>query len=424
MQLQVKMFESIHKKLIFRLSLAWCCLSVLIGATVYFIEHEKIDNFVVGLATEKSKEFLSEEIDCINSPIPANIEALRQRSMENLLKGNFIIVEFYNKNKKPVIEIAKPEMELVEKVLNEKKHGLLMTDTTQYEKIHINEQLFVRVISPIKKEGDAIAGYFEGIYEVEARVMSDINSRVLFSLLQVIIALLIASVVLYPVIISLNKSLLKYSLDLSNANIGMLEVLGNAIAKRDSDTNDHNYRVTIYSIRLAEAIGLSKTKIEELVKGAFLHDVGKIGISDNILLKPGKLTNEEFEIMKTHVAHGEEIIRDYAWLKDAVNVVSNHHEKYAGTGYLNGLKGEEIPVTARLFAIIDVFDALTSKRPYKKAFSFEESMRILNEGRGEHFDPVLLDEFKKIAEGLYEELHGADEASLKKSLRLLIDKHF
>jgi HD-GYP domain-containing protein (c-di-GMP phosphodiesterase class II) len=230
--------------------------------------------------------------------------------------------------------------------------------------------------------------------------------------------------VLYPVIIALNKDLIKYSMDLSNANMGMLEVLGNAIAKRDSDTNEHNYRVTIYAIRLAETMALNRKEIQELVKGAFLHDVGKIAISDNILLKPDKLTEAEFEVMKTHVVHGEDIIGSYAWLADAVNVVRNHHEKYAGKGYMNGLKGMDIPVTARIFAAVDVFDALTSKRPYKEPFSFDKSMRILNEGRGEHFDPAIIDAFNRIIRPVYDEIHESDEKYLRDTVRAIINRYF
>ena len=120
--------------------------------------------------------------------------------------------------------------------------------------------------------------------------------------------------------------------------------------------------------------------IRILIKGAFLHDVGKIGIRDNILLKPGRLDEEEFEEMKRHVNHGLDIISKSAWLNEASAVVGSHHEKYEGNGYPAGLKGEAIPVLARIFAIADVFDALTSHRPYKKPLSYEETIDILMKG--------------------------------------------
>lgn len=418
------MFGNIHKKLILRLALAWLSLSLFIGTVVYFIEHEKIDDFVVALAEDDSKDFLADEIKYLDDLTPSNIAILRQKTEEHLLTGGFSIVEFYDKDKQLVIELSRKGFEKLELEMNKLKHTLLMTENTQYQKIHIDNQMFIRVITPLKTTNGKIAGYFEGAYMVEPQIMKDINGRVLFSLIQVIITVLISTVVLYPIIIALNKSLKKYALDLSNANMGMLEVLGNVIAKRDSDTNEHNYRVTIYAIRLAEALGLNREDIQGLTKGAFLHDVGKIAISDNILLKPGKLTEEEFENMKTHVSHGEEIIGSYAWLQDAAKAVRNHHEKYSGTGYMNGLKGDAIPVTAKIFAVIDVFDALTSRRPYKEPFTFEKSMQIVNEGRENHFDPAILDVFNKIAQSLYNEIHEADEKYLRDALRKLINKYF
>ena len=418
------MFGNIHKKLILRLALAWFILSIVIGTVIYFIEHEKIDDFVVGLAENESKKFIADEMKYLDNLTPSNFAILRQKSQEHLLAGGFSIVEFYDKDKKQIIELSRKDTEELEFKMNLLKHARLMTETTQYEKFHIDAQMFVRVMTPLKTTNGRIVGFFEGAYRVEPRIMKDIRERVLFSLIQVVITVLISTVVLYPIIIALNKGLIKYSIDLSNANMGMLEVLGNAIAKRDSDTNEHNYRVTMYAIRLAEAMNLNREEIQELVKGAFLHDVGKIAISDNILLKPGKLTEEEFEVMKTHVVHGEEIIGSYAWLQDAVKVVRNHHEKYSGTGYMNGLKGEAIPVTAKIFAAIDVFDALTSKRPYKEPFSFEKSMQIINEGRGNHFDPVILDAFNKIARSIYNEIHEVDEKYLRDAVREIINNYF
>lgn len=295
------MSDSIHKKLILRLSLAWVLLSIVIGTVIYFIEQEKIDEFVVALAETESNKFIADEIQYLDNLTPSNRDILSNNAREHLMSGSFIVIEFYDRNKKQVVEHSRQDAEEIESKMNLIKHENLMTDTTQYAKIYIDEQMFLRVVTPLKRVDGSIVGFFEGIYHVEPIIINNIKDRVIFSLLQVIITILIATMVLYPVIIVLNKDLIKYSMDLSNANMGMLEVLGNAIAKRDSDTNEHNYRVTIYAIRLAEIMALNRKDIQELVKGAFLHDVGKIAISDNILLKPDKLTEAEFEVMKTHV---------------------------------------------------------------------------------------------------------------------------
>ena len=170
---------------------------------------------------------------------------------------------------------------------------------------------------------------------------------------------------------------------------------------------------------------MNAQEIRALIKGAFLHDVGKIGISDTILLKPGKLNEEEFAVMQQHVRHGVDIISHYAWLHDAVAVTRHHHEKFDGTGYLDGLKGEEIPRNARIFALADVFDALTSKRPYKEPFSFERSAGILRDGAGTHFDPVLVAAFLRIAHSLYEQLSGNEqEGYLNDRLEQLVHNYF
>jgi HD-GYP domain-containing protein (c-di-GMP phosphodiesterase class II) len=164
--------------------------------------------------------------------------------------------------------------------------------------------------------------------------------------------------------------------------------------------------------------------MQGLIKGAFLHDVGKIAISDTILLKSGRLTDEEFEIMKTHVRHGEDIISGYPWLKDAGDVVRCHHERFDGSGYPCRIVGEDIPRNARIFAVADVFDAITSRRPYKEPFSFEVSVKIIQESQGSHFDPVIVWLFSEYAENLYKEICTEDEALLHNKLEECISRYF
>jgi len=212
--------------------------------------------------------------------------------------------------------------------------------------------------------------------------------------------------------------------DLLKGNLELMNVLGCAIAERDSDTNSHNYRVTFYALRLGEAIGLSRENIHDLIAGAFLHDVGKIGIRDPILLKPGKLTPEEFEIMKTHVSLGVDILSKSSWLSGARDVVEFHHEKYDGTGYPQGLKAEAIPLNARIFAIVDVFDALTSKRPYKESWTMPEAIAMLERDSGSHFDPQLVKIFVMLAPDLYQKISGVEAHRLEAMLQHSIARYF
>jgi len=155
-----------------------------------------------------------------------------------------------------------------------------------------------------------------------------------------------------------------------------------------------------------------------------LHDVGKLGIRDNILLKPGKLDDAEFTVMKTHVEHGLDITSRASWLADAQDVVGGHHEKFDGAGYPDGVAGQQIPINARIFAIADVFDALTSRRPYKEPMSFDATMEILEKGRGSHFDPDLLDIFETIAAKLHAEFGGQDDDRARRRLEELSHEYF
>ena len=164
---------------------------------------------------------------------------------------------------------------------------------------------------------------------------------------------------------------------------------------RDEDTGDHIVRMAAYSALIAKKSGLSPEEVEQIHLTAPMHDVGKIGVPDHILLKPGKLTREEFETIKSHTLIGGKILRGSQsnLLHMAEEIALTHHEKWNGQGYPKGLAKTEIPLAGRIVAIADVFDALTSRRPYKEPFSVEKGMEILTEERAEHFDPEFTDVF-------------------------------
>jgi len=165
---------------------------------------------------------------------------------------------------------------------------------------------------------------------------------------------------------------------------------------RDEETGNHIIRMAKYSRIIAEEIGLSREEAEVIEMAAPMHDIGKIGIRDDILLKPGKLTPEEFEIMKTHTLIGHDILKDSPskFLQMGGIIALGHHEKFDGSGYPYGKKGEEIPIEARIVAVADVFDALVSERPYKNAWSTQAALEYMDSHRGRHFDPDALDAFK------------------------------
>lgn len=187
----------------------------------------------------------------------------------------------------------------------------------------------------------------------------------------------------------------KATKDLIESEHESLIVLGKTAEYKDPETASHVARVANYTKILAKAYGLNKELQDILYYASPFHDIGKVGIADSVLLKPAKLTDEEFEVMKTHAQIGYNILKDTKskYLKSGANIALTHHEKYNGKGYPNNIKGEDIPIEGRIVAIADVFDALVSIRPYKKAWSFEDAIALLQKESGEHFDPKLVSLF-------------------------------
>jgi len=183
-----------------------------------------------------------------------------------------------------------------------------------------------------------------------------------------------------------------------------LYILGKTAEYKDPETASHVARVAHYSKLIAKAYGLDEKEQEIIFYAAPFHDLGKIGIEDKILLKPGKLDDEEFEQMKKHAQIGYEILKDSQseFLKAGAIIAINHHEKYDGNGYPKGLKGDDIHIYGRIVAVVDVFDALTSHRPYKKAWSFDDALNLLKEESGKHFDPNLVNLFIENTEEIKE----------------------
>jgi putative two-component system response regulator len=171
-----------------------------------------------------------------------------------------------------------------------------------------------------------------------------------------------------------------------------------ALDLRDRETEGHTQRVAEMGVRLARAVGIPEPEIVHIRRGALLHDIGKMGIPDSILLKPAGLTDDEWDVMRKHPDYAFRMLTPITFLQPALCIPYCHHEKWDGTGYPRGLKGQSIPLAARLFAIVDVFDALTSDRPYREAWTVQTVLKHLRDQAGTHFDPQLVEEFIKLVE--------------------------
>jgi putative two-component system response regulator len=196
----------------------------------------------------------------------------------------------------------------------------------------------------------------------------------------------------------------KATREISNRERETLLCLGRAAEHRDPETHEHIMRMSNYSAAIGKHLGLSADECELLLLSSPLHDIGKIGTPDHILLKPGRLTPEEFEIMKLHTVIGGKILENSASpiLQSGAMIAMSHHEKFDGSGYPYGRKGKEIPLYGRIVAVADVFDALTSERPYKKAWDLDRATGLIRESRGGHFDPDCVDAFFEIFDEIIE----------------------
>ncbi|WP_448191193.1 HD-GYP domain-containing protein [Azospirillum sp. sgz301742] len=421
-----------YRSILLRVALAALLLAVAVGTAAFLVEVEMADTRVSELAKRESAAFLSEASDALSAGAgDARAADLLHRFMTSRkdagraeTDGIFIVAELYDATQAKSAEYVAPGAEWAEERLTANRHHFPQVGEFRYERFHLDGLFFIQTMEAMVDREGRLLGYFESVFQLSpersGEIVKDTATVVAVSTLSV----LAAALVLLPIFVAFNRGVMGLSRRLLDANIDILTVLGSAIAKRDSDTHAHNYRVTILAIRLAEAVGLEPAGIRRLVKGAFLHDVGKIAIPDRILLKPGKLDADEFTVMKTHVVHGLDILRSSAWLDDAADVVGGHHEKFDGTGYPIGLAGEAIPAVARIFAIADVFDALTSRRPYKEPMPFAQAMAILHDGAGRHFDPEMLTQFAIIAKDLHTRLTTLGDAGVEGELRRLVGHYF
>ncbi|MDD3517457.1 MAG: HD-GYP domain-containing protein [Chromatiales bacterium] len=414
-----------QKRTALRIAAVSILLASLASPVSWFVARDRAEKSVVALAIEESGRLLHHHnaLD-LSGPDAASHAAA---AAQTIAGGLFDIAEIYDSQGRKLAEATTAEGKVVEPSLP--KHGPPSYTAPSFESLKPAEKLWaLRVFVPLHiSETDTsgpITGYFEGVRVVPAWQQGQILGTALTAALLVCLASLLCGAAIYPVVVHLSADNERKAREVLDSHISMMEALGRAIAKRDSDTGAHNYRVAWIAARIAEKMGLSGGAMQALIAGSFLHDVGKIGIPDAILLKPGRLDDQEMDIMRTHVDQGEEIVTGMGWLDGAQAVVAGHHEKWDGSGYPRGRAGAAISLAARIFAVADVFDALCSKRPYKEPMTFDASMLILERDTGSHFDPAVMAAFQPMAREIFERLAISSENDARKLLEGCIRQHF
>jgi HD-GYP domain-containing protein (c-di-GMP phosphodiesterase class II) len=419
----------VYRTLAFRLALATTAIVLAVLAITYLHQRSLFEQQVadivrseLALLMDRAARLASVSGGSAAVSLPA---ALRERLAVPTSRtiGRFVYLWITSPDMISPIEVVDPDYAPLGDVKLAITHEAALASSRAVETsmVRPGDKLLVRVVTPVPDMPDARA---ELLFAVSPHAIVRARAASMTAMAVATGIVLATALLLYPVILRLVGRLANFSDDLLEANFAALSMLGAAIAIRDSDTDTHNYRVTIYALRLGEAARLPPDQMQSLLKGSFLHDVGKIGIRDNVLLKPGRLTEEEFTVMRTHVELGVALVRRSSWLADAATIVGAHHEKVDGSGYPQGAQGTAIPIIARIFAIADVFDALTSRRPYKEPMTLEASIAILEQGRDRHFDGKLLDVFLAIAPELYGRYGGREDEAIKREVEAEARRHF
>ena len=419
-----KLKRNILTAFFIRTGLVIVMVAVFVALFFYYFE---LYNFKQDIATRfrinawdifKHRQYLSNEHDIHDIQQYMDSRIRLDKDIEKLA--------VYDENLKLIYETVRPDFPLAAFLEAHRSRSPLSPEMNGIEVSVVKHQgsTYLWIASPISNISDVIIGYAEAIKRADTEAMAHYQQRRFFSIAAGVFFVLLLALALFPLFLRAYRDLKENEKLLLASNLSTIKYLGDAIALRDSETSLHNFRVTLYAIALGEEIGIAADRMRSLIKGAFLHDIGKIGITDNILLKAGSLTEEEFDIMKTHVELGSEIVGKDAWFRDALEVIAFHHEKYEGTGYPRGAKQEEIPLNARIFAIVDVFDALTSDRPYRAALRLEKAHEILQDGAGTHFDTELLRIFLKISPELYRDIAHLDKEVLERLLREKVEYYF
>jgi HD-GYP domain-containing protein (c-di-GMP phosphodiesterase class II) len=415
--------NAFNKRTARRIGAVSLLLALLASPLSWFVVRQNVEQSTVALAIEESQRLLGHFGAIALSGPGAASHA--DSAAKALAGGLFDIAEIYDGQGQRLAEAMTSNGLQVEGILLH--HATPNYKSTRYESVNLPDRRWVlRVFVPLRLGNvpeSEVTGYFEGVRIVPEWQRQRMLSSALSAALMAGLASLLCGLAIYPVVVRLSADNERKALEVLDSHISMMEALGRAIAKRDSETGAHNYRVAWIAGSIAEKFGFRGSKMQSLIVGSFLHDVGKIGIPDAILLKPGPLDRDELAIMQ-HMSSSAKRSSPASAGLGANEVVAGHHERWDGTGYPRRLKGEHIPLAARIFAVADVFDALCSRRPYKEPMNFETVMEILERESGSHFDPDVMTEFRPMARKIFDHLADCSEEAASKMLEGRVRKHY
>lgn len=407
----------LHRAVLKRILLAWLAVSLLFLGCALVYGRRKLDAFAADMALASVNQALAPGNDAQPSG-PATQSRLKQ-----LIESRNVVLRFYDAQGRLSSQAIHPDSPHAEAALEPALAPLPRDGHPHFRRFEIVREPYVQWLLPLEGNVATGGGFIEGVMALDREALAVLKTSIQVHALTVLGSLAAMALALYPLMLTMSRRVFRFANELEKTHIEIVAVLGAAVSQRDSETSAHNFRVALYAIRLAEALDRKHVDMRTLIVGAFLHDVGKIGVRDSILLKQGRLTEEEFALMRSHVEHGVDIISRSRWLLPALRVVRAHHERYDGTGYPSELSGEEIPIEARIFSVVDVFDALTSHRPYKEAAPLESALEVVLEHSGTHFDPAVVSAFHPIAPELYREIHALSEAELMDRLIRTTDRY-
>ena len=413
--------RELRRMLALRMGAAAVIIGLAAGGASYLIESYRAEQSALEYALDGARHFESPAMQLAISAGSSTDHGDLNRLLD---RTRFIGIRIFGKDKRLIYESWEDVPGVLIEAAKSKQHEWPVRGRSHTSWIEASDERLIQVVLPLSGADGELAGYLEGVNRRDSKTLETQRVQIRSGALTAAISVLLTAILLYPLLLAMLQRSAGLSRRLLDSNLSLMRSLGNAIAKRDSDTDAHNYRVTLYAVALAEAMELPRREIADLVAGAFLHDVGKIGIPDSILLKPGKLTDDEFRIMKTHALLGIEIVADNPWLAGAALTIRHHHERFDGNGYPDGLHGKAIPQLARVFAVVDVFDALTSERPYKNAMVLADAISILERDANLHFDPEVVAAFKRIVSDLYGVTYQAESTELRKRMRELLIRYF